>query len=45
LCDRFKRECEKEDVEFRPHSIATYKSFLRRVRDRWDDSRVGASHP
>jgi hypothetical protein len=26
LCDRFKRECEKEDVELRPHSIATYKS-------------------
>lgn len=28
LCDRFKRECEKEDVELRPNSIATYKSFL-----------------
>jgi integrase len=40
LCDRFKRECEKEDVELRPHSIATYKSFLRRVRDEWGEWRV-----
>jgi hypothetical protein len=37
LCDRFKRECEKADSELRPHSIATYKSFLRRVRDKWGD--------
>jgi hypothetical protein len=35
-----KLECEKEDVEFRPHSIATYKSFLRRVRAEWGDWRV-----
>jgi integrase len=40
LCDRFKRECEKEDGERRPHSIATYKSFLRRVRDEWGEWRV-----
>lgn len=40
LCDRFKRECEKEDSELRPHSIATYKSFLRRVRDQWGEWRV-----
>src|SRR5580704_4917594 len=40
LCDRFKRECEKKDVELRPHSIATYKSFLRRVRDEWGEWRV-----
>jgi hypothetical protein len=40
LCDRFKRECEKVDVELRPHSIATYKSFLRRVRAEWGEWRV-----
>src|ERR1700751_5253219 len=40
LCYRLKRECEKEDVELRPHSVATYKSFLRRVRNHWGESRV-----
>ena len=40
LCDRFKHECEKDNSELRPHSIATYKSFLRRGRDKWGDQRV-----
>jgi integrase len=40
LCDRFKRECEKEDSVRRPHSVATYKSFLRRVRDQWGELTV-----
>jgi hypothetical protein len=32
LCDRFKLEGEKEELELRPGTFATYKSFLRRVR-------------
>jgi integrase len=39
LCDQYKRELEK-DPDRRPHSVATYKSFLRRVRDKWGDWRV-----
>jgi integrase len=32
LCDRFTLACDKETVGLRPHSIATYKSFAKRVR-------------
>jgi integrase len=39
LCDRLKLEWEKAG-ELRPHSIDTYKSFLKRVRLEWGGWRV-----
>lgn len=32
LCDRFTLECDKGKFQIRPNSIATYKSFAKRVR-------------
>jgi hypothetical protein len=40
LGDRLKLEWEKANVELRPHSIETYKSFLKRVRAEWGEWRV-----
>jgi hypothetical protein len=40
LCDRFTLECDKETSELRVQSVATYKSFAKRVRLDLGESRV-----